>query len=89
MYSFTSAKFFRAWMPPAVAQAPMVISFFDWARTSLMRSASCGVVIDPSGLDRLLPEWRSEDTPVTTAVADDRFYWLTAGSALRLPKFSL
>ena len=25
-----------------------------------------GAVIDPIGLDRLLPEWRSEDTPIKT-----------------------
>src|ERR1700680_4739583 len=46
-----------------------------------------GAVIDPVGLDSLLPEWRSEDTPIKTAVADDRFYYLTAGGALRLPNF--
>src|SRR6266699_344293 len=35
-----------------------------------------GAVIDPVGLDRLLPEWRAEDTPIKTAVSDDRFYML-------------
>ena len=35
-----------------------------------------GAVIDPIGLDRLLPGWRDEDTPIKTAVTDDRFYWL-------------
>jgi electron-transferring-flavoprotein dehydrogenase len=44
-----------------------------------------GAVIDPSGLDALLPQWRGEDTPIKTAVADDRFYMLRAGGALRLP----
>jgi electron-transferring-flavoprotein dehydrogenase len=44
-----------------------------------------GAVIDPSGLDALLPEWRQEDTPVRTAVADDRFYFLGPAGALRLP----
>jgi electron-transferring-flavoprotein dehydrogenase len=44
-----------------------------------------GAVIDPSGLDALLPDWRGEDTPVKTAVADDRFYMLGPGGALRLP----
>ena len=44
-----------------------------------------GAVIDPSALDVLLPDWRSEDTPIKTAVADDRFYMLSAGGALRLP----
>jgi electron-transferring-flavoprotein dehydrogenase len=44
-----------------------------------------GAVIDPVGLDRLLPDWRTEDTPIKTAVNDDRFYWLGPGGALRLP----
>jgi len=44
-----------------------------------------GAVIDPSGLDALLPAWRDEDTPVRTEVADDRFYMLGPAGALRLP----
>src|SRR6185369_5143076 len=44
-----------------------------------------GAVIDPIGLDRLLPAWRSEDTPVKTAVTADRFYMLGQAGALRLP----
>ena len=48
-----------------------------------------GAVIDPVGLDRLLPGWRSEDTPIKTAVTDDRFYWLGAGGALRLPNLMM
>ena len=48
-----------------------------------------GAVIDPVGLDKLLPEWRGEDTPVKTAVTNDRFYWLTAKAALRLPNFMM
>jgi electron-transferring-flavoprotein dehydrogenase len=48
-----------------------------------------GAVIDPVGLDRLLPEWRGEETPIKTAVADDRFYWLGAKGALRLPNFMM
>src|SRR6266536_634362 len=35
-------------MPPAVAHAPMVISVRDWSRIRWMRSASAGVVTDPS-----------------------------------------
>src|SRR5215467_12941337 len=46
-----------------------------------------GAVIDPIGLDRLLPEWRDEDTPIKTPVTDDRFYMLGAAGALRLPNF--
>src|SRR5260370_30198920 len=44
-----------------------------------------GAVIDPSGLDALLPDWRHEETPVKTVVADDRFYMLGPAWALRLP----
>jgi electron-transferring-flavoprotein dehydrogenase len=46
-----------------------------------------GAVIDPVGLDRLLPEWRGEDTPVKTPVTDDRFYWLGPAGGLRVPNF--
>jgi electron-transferring-flavoprotein dehydrogenase len=48
-----------------------------------------GAVIDPVGLDRLLPEWRGEDTPIKTAVSDDRFYWLSANGGIRLPNFAM
>jgi electron-transferring-flavoprotein dehydrogenase len=44
-----------------------------------------GAVIDPIGLDRLLPDWRSEDTPIKTAVSADRFYMLGSAGAIRLP----
>src|SRR5689334_8999806 len=44
-----------------------------------------GAVIDPIGLDRLIPQWRGEDTPIKTAVTSDRFYVLGASRALRLP----
>jgi electron-transferring-flavoprotein dehydrogenase len=48
-----------------------------------------GAVIDPIGLDRLLPGWRDEDTPVKQAVTRDRFYWLGAGGVLRLPNWPM
>ncbi len=48
-----------------------------------------GAVIDPVGLDKLLPEWRSEDTPIKTAVTEDRFYFLGHNGALRLPNFMM
>jgi electron-transferring-flavoprotein dehydrogenase len=46
-----------------------------------------GAVIDPVGLDKLLPEWRTEDTPIKTPVTDDRFYWLGPAGGLRVPNF--
>src|SRR5215471_17846976 len=48
-----------------------------------------GAVIDPIALDRLLPDWRGEETPIKTAVSDDRFYWLSASRAVRLPNAML
>src|SRR5262244_2063766 len=48
-----------------------------------------GAVIDPIGLDRLLPDWRIEDTPIKTAVSDDRFYYLWSSGAVRLPNFMM
>jgi len=44
-----------------------------------------GAVIDPVGLDLLLPEWRNEETPVRTAVTADRFYMLGFSGAVRMP----
>jgi electron-transferring-flavoprotein dehydrogenase len=46
-----------------------------------------GAVIDPIGLDRLLPDWRSGDSPLKTQVSQDRFYWLSQSRALRVPNF--
>ncbi|MDB5480919.1 MAG: electron transfer flavoprotein-ubiquinone oxidoreductase [Caulobacteraceae bacterium] len=44
-----------------------------------------GAVVDPIGIDSLLPSWRDEDSPLQQPVLDDRFYWLTSNSAVRLP----
>jgi electron-transferring-flavoprotein dehydrogenase len=46
-----------------------------------------GAVVDPIGIDALLPGWRDEDNPLKQPVLDDRFYWLTSKSAVRLPGF--
>ena len=44
-----------------------------------------GAVIDPIGLNRLIPDWKEKGAPVETAVTDDRFYFLTEKKSLRLP----
>ena len=45
-----------------------------------------GAVIDPIGLDSLLPDWREDpDRPLTTQVTEDRFYLLGPAGGLRLP----
>jgi electron-transferring-flavoprotein dehydrogenase len=47
-----------------------------------------GAVIDPSGLDRLIPEWAGDpEVPVKIKVSTDRFYWLSERGAIRFPNF--
>src|SRR3974390_1578886 len=48
-----------------------------------------GAVVDPTGLDGLLPDWRSEDNPLRTPVTEDHFYYLTEQGALRLPNVAM
>ena len=45
-----------------------------------------GAVVDPIGIDRLLPEWRSEsDHPFKTPVTDDHFLVLGPAGSIRVP----
>jgi electron-transferring-flavoprotein dehydrogenase len=44
-----------------------------------------GAVIEPRALAELLPDWRERGAPLTTPAAADRFYYLTASRAWRLP----
>jgi electron-transferring-flavoprotein dehydrogenase len=49
-----------------------------------------GAVIDPIGLDRLVPDWRDDpERPLTTEVKEDVFYFLTEPSGIRLPNFAM
>ncbi|MFO1102598.1 MAG: electron transfer flavoprotein-ubiquinone oxidoreductase [Methylocystis sp.] len=45
-----------------------------------------GAVIDPIGLDRLLPEWRTrDDSPLKTQVHEDHFLLLSEKGGFRIP----
>ncbi|WP_136685051.1 electron transfer flavoprotein-ubiquinone oxidoreductase [Falsirhodobacter xinxiangensis] len=44
-----------------------------------------GAVLDPAGLDRLIPDWRDRGAPVTTEVVDDNFFMLGAAGQVRIP----
>ncbi|GHB21534.1 electron transfer flavoprotein-ubiquinone oxidoreductase [Pseudovibrio japonicus] len=47
-----------------------------------------GAVIDPIGLDRLLPDWRKDETaPIKTPVTDDHFNLFGPAGSIRLPNF--
>src|ERR1035438_4920534 len=44
-----------------------------------------GAVIDPIGLNRLIPDWKARGAPVDTPVTDDRFYFLGPAGRIRIP----
>jgi electron-transferring-flavoprotein dehydrogenase len=44
-----------------------------------------GAVIDPIALNELIPDWKEKGAPIHTPVSDDRFYYLTAKRAVRIP----
>lgn len=48
-----------------------------------------GAVLDPVGLDRLIPEWKEKGAPVTVPVKDDNFYLLGEGGKVRIPNFPM
>lgn len=44
-----------------------------------------GAVMEPRALDELLPDWKNLGAPLNTPVVEDRFLYLTASRAIRLP----
>jgi electron-transferring-flavoprotein dehydrogenase len=44
-----------------------------------------GAVIEPRALNELIPDWRDRGAPLSTPARDDRFLFLTATRAFRLP----
>jgi len=48
-----------------------------------------GAVLDPSGLDALLPDWRSMDAPIKTEVKEDNFYLLGPAGQVRVPNWPM
>ena len=46
-----------------------------------------GAVLDPCGLDELIPDWRERNAPVEVSVKEDRFFLLTSGGQMRIPNF--
>jgi len=49
-----------------------------------------GAVIDPIGLDRLVPDWREDpERPLKTQVAADHFYFLGPSGGVRLPNWPM
>jgi electron-transferring-flavoprotein dehydrogenase len=49
-----------------------------------------GAVVDPIGMDKLLPGWREEEGhPFKTAVTNDQFLFLGPAGSVRLPNFMM
>ena len=49
-----------------------------------------GAVVDPVGIDALLPGWREDDShPFKTKVTDDHFLFLGPAGSIRLPNFAM
>ncbi|MEP3639713.1 MAG: electron transfer flavoprotein-ubiquinone oxidoreductase [Paracoccaceae bacterium] len=48
-----------------------------------------GAVLDPCGLDALIPDWKSKGAPLNTPVKDDNFYMLGEAGKLRIPNFPM
>ncbi|NTT84654.1 electron transfer flavoprotein-ubiquinone oxidoreductase [Tabrizicola fusiformis] len=48
-----------------------------------------GAVLDPAGLDALLPEWRSMGAPITVPVKEDNFYILGPAGQARIPNWPM
>ncbi len=44
-----------------------------------------GAVMDPKGLDELLPDWRTMNPPIGPDVTDDALYLLTKTSRMKIP----
>ena len=48
-----------------------------------------GAVIDPIGINSLMPDWQRLGAPIETKVTDDRFLYLGPAGSLRLPNFAM
>ncbi|MFL6690049.1 MAG: electron transfer flavoprotein-ubiquinone oxidoreductase [Alphaproteobacteria bacterium] len=46
-----------------------------------------GAVIDPIGLNQLIPDWREKGAPLNTRVTQDCFYFLGPAGSVRIPNF--
>ena len=46
-----------------------------------------GAVMDPGGLNQLIPDWKEKGAPVETEVRDDRFYYFARNWSLSIPHF--
>ncbi len=48
-----------------------------------------GAVLDPSGLNALLPDWRDLDSPVKVPVVEDEFFMMGPAGQIRIPNWPM
>ncbi|WP_299778130.1 electron transfer flavoprotein-ubiquinone oxidoreductase [uncultured Roseobacter sp.] len=48
-----------------------------------------GAVLDPVGLDELIPDWKEKGAPLNVPVKDDNFFMLGEAGKLRIPNFPM
>ena len=48
-----------------------------------------GAVLDPCGLDALIPDWKEKGAPLNTPVKKDNFYLLGEAGKIRIPNFPM
>ncbi|ALG91304.1 MULTISPECIES: electron transfer flavoprotein-ubiquinone oxidoreductase [Actibacterium] len=48
-----------------------------------------GAVLDPCGLDALIPDWKEKGAPLNVPVTKDNFYVLGAGGQMRVPNWPM
>ncbi|MFV2053865.1 electron transfer flavoprotein-ubiquinone oxidoreductase [Aliiroseovarius sp. YM-037] len=48
-----------------------------------------GAVLDPSGIDALIPDWKEKGAPINVPVRKDNFYMLGEAGSVRVPNFAM
>ena len=48
-----------------------------------------GAVLDPSGLDALIPDWKEKGAPLDVPVREDNFYMLGEAGGIRIPNWPM
>jgi electron-transferring-flavoprotein dehydrogenase len=48
-----------------------------------------GAVLDPVGLDALIPDWKEKNAPLNVPVTEDHFYMLGEQGEVRIPNFPM
>ncbi|WP_425100937.1 electron transfer flavoprotein-ubiquinone oxidoreductase [Tropicibacter sp. S64] len=48
-----------------------------------------GAVLDPCGLDKLIPDWKEKGAPLNVPVTEDQFYMLGEAGQVKIPNFPM